>query len=83
MFSGGAFKCLGYGIGNYALYLGFNRHTALGIAIPYFQRLQREGESGRRKMNQITRYLTVAILILQSPAYLANLSATLPADALL
>ncbi|PKP35858.1 MAG: preprotein translocase subunit SecY [Bacteroidetes bacterium HGW-Bacteroidetes-15] len=53
----------------------------LGIAIPYFQRLQKEGESGRRKINQITRYLTVIILILQAPTYLANLHAQLPASA--
>jgi preprotein translocase subunit SecY len=53
----------------------------LGIAVPYFQRLQKEGESGRRKINQITRYLTVAILIFQSPAYLANLHYQLPATA--
>lgn len=53
----------------------------LGIAIPYFQRLQKEGESGRRKINQITRYLTVIILVLQAPTYLANLHAQLPASA--
>jgi preprotein translocase subunit SecY len=53
----------------------------LGIAIPYFQRLQREGESGRRKINQITRYLTVAILIMQAPAYLKNLQVQLPESA--
>jgi len=49
----------------------------MGIAVPYFQRLQKEGESGRNKINQITRYLTVIILVLQAPSYLANL----PADA--
>ncbi len=38
----------------------------LGIAVPYFQKLQREGESGRRKMNQYTRYLTIAILLVQA-----------------
>ena len=43
------------------------------IAVPYFQRLQKEGESGRTKMNQITRYLTVVILIFQGPAFLTNL----------
>ncbi len=53
----------------------------LGIAIPYFQRLQKEGESGRRKMNQITRYLTVIILVLQAPAYLTNLHYQLPESA--
>jgi preprotein translocase subunit SecY len=42
----------------------------LGIAVPAFQKLQREGESGRTKMNQYTRYLTVAILLFQGPAYI-------------
>ncbi len=50
----------------------------LGIVVPYFQRLQREGESGHRKMNQITRYLTIVVLCLQGPAYLANLHAQAP-----
>ena len=46
----------------------------LAIAIPYFQKLQKEGESGRRKINQYTRYLTVGILLMQAPAYLVNLN---------
>ncbi len=46
----------------------------LAIAVPYFQKLQKEGESGRRKINQWTRYLTIGILLLQAPAYLANLN---------
>jgi preprotein translocase subunit SecY len=46
----------------------------LAIAIPYFQKLQREGESGRRKINQYTRYLTLFILVLQAPTYLMNLN---------
>ena len=41
----------------------------LGIAVPYFQKLQKEGESGRQKMNQITRYLTLGITVLQAFAY--------------
>lgn len=53
----------------------------LGIVVPYFQKMQREGESGRRKMNQWTRYLTIIVLMLQGPAYLANLHNKLPADA--
>ncbi len=53
----------------------------LGIAIPYFQRLQREGESGRKKINQITRYLTVIITLLQAPSYLTNLTYQLPPSA--
>lgn len=82
MFSGGAFA-------NASIFaLGIMPYISasiviqlLGIAIPYFQRLQREGESGRRKINQITRYLTVAILILQAPAYLKNLQVQLPETA--
>ena len=48
----------------------------LAIAVPYFQKLQREGESGRRKINQYTRYLTICILVFQAPAYLVNLKMT-------
>ena len=44
----------------------------LGIAIPYFQKLQKEGESGRRKINQITRMLTIAIVGFQAPGYIAS-----------
>ena len=53
----------------------------LGIIVPYFQKLQKEGESGRRKINQWTRYLTIVVLLLQGPAYLVNLHHTLPAAA--
>jgi len=49
----------------------------LAIAIPYFQKLQREGESGRMKINQYTRYLTIIILLMQAPAYLVNLNVNL------
>ncbi|MBQ7211158.1 MAG: preprotein translocase subunit SecY [Muribaculaceae bacterium] len=45
----------------------------LGMVLPSFQKMQREGESGRQKLNQYTRYLTVIILLLQGPAYLVNL----------
>ena len=45
----------------------------LGMVLPSFQKMQREGESGRQKLNQYTRYLTVLILLLQGPAYLINL----------
>nr|WP_320118288.1 preprotein translocase subunit SecY [uncultured Marinifilum sp.] len=79
MFSGGAFA-------NASIFaLGIMPYISasiviqlMGIAVPYFQRLQREGESGRRKINQITRYLTVVILVLQAPGYLLNLHTTLP-----
>jgi len=82
MFSGGAFS-------NASIFaLGIMPYISasiviqlLGIAVPYFQRLQKEGESGRRKINQITRYLTVFILIFQAPAYLTNLHYQLPPSA--
>ncbi|HQG67145.1 MAG TPA: preprotein translocase subunit SecY [Paludibacteraceae bacterium] len=78
MFSGGAFA-------NASIFaLGIMPYISasiviqlLTIAVPYFQKMQREGESGRRKMNQITRYLTVGILLLQGPSYLINLSVQL------
>lgn len=50
----------------------------LGMAIPYFQKLQKEGESGRRKMNQITRYLTVVVTAFQAIAYNAYLTTSFP-----
>src|SRR6056297_788688 len=82
MFSGGAFA-------NASIFaLGIMPYISasivvqlLGIAVPYFQRLQREGESGRRKINQISRYLTLGILLLQGPAYIASLTYQLPPDA--
>lgn len=76
MFSGGAFSqasILALGIMPYI--------TAsiviqlLGMVLPSFQKMQREGESGRQKLNQYTRYLTVLILLMQAPAYLYNLQA--------
>jgi len=47
----------------------------MGIAVPYLQKLQKEGESGNKKRNQITRWLTILICIVQAPAYLYGLSA--------
>lgn len=41
----------------------------LGVAVPYFQKLQKDGESGRNKMNQITRFLTIAICLVQGIGY--------------
>ncbi|HCR89086.1 MAG TPA: preprotein translocase subunit SecY [Prolixibacteraceae bacterium] len=79
MFSGGAFA-------NASIFaLGIMPYISasiviqlMGIAVPYFQRLQKEGESGRRKINQITRYLTVVILIFQAPAFLTNIKLNMP-----
>ncbi len=50
----------------------------LGIAVPYFQKLQKEGESGRKKINQYTRILTVIVVLFQAPGYLINLRAQAP-----
>ena len=50
----------------------------LGIAVPYFQKLQKEGESGRKKINQYTRILTVIVVMFQAPGYLINLRAQAP-----
>jgi preprotein translocase subunit SecY len=55
----------------------------MGIAIPYLQKLQKDGESGRKKLNQITRWLTIGITLLQGPGYIYNLRQTIPHDAFL
>ena len=55
----------------------------LGMMVPAVQRLAKEGESGRRKMNQWTRFLTIGVLALQGPAYMANLYNQLPSAAFL
>jgi preprotein translocase subunit SecY len=55
----------------------------MGIAVPYLQKLQKEGESGRKKLNQITRWLTIAITLVQGPGYIYNLYRTLPGEAFL
>jgi preprotein translocase subunit SecY len=75
MFSGGAFSNASIVALGIMPYISASIVIQLlGIAVPYFQKLQREGESGRRKINQYTRYLTVAILLLQAPTYLVNLN---------
>lgn len=53
----------------------------MGIAVPYLQKLQKDGESGRKKINQITRWLTILITLVQAPGYIYNLNATLPKEA--
>ena len=50
----------------------------MGMVVPYFQKMQKEGESGRRKLNQWTRLLTIAVLVLQGPTYVANLYRQVP-----
>ena len=83
MFSGGAFANASvFALGIMPYITASIIVQLLGMAIPYFQRLQKEGESGRRKINQITRYLTVIIVGVQAPGYIANLRAQLPSEAI-
>ena len=88
MFSGGAFSHASIVALGIMPYISASIvMQLLGMAVPFFQKLQREGESGRRKINQYTRYMTLLVLVLQAPAYIANLNAqmgysgaSLPAD---
>ena len=82
MFSGGAF-------GNASIFaLGVMPYISasiivqlLGVFVPYFRKLQMEGESGRKKMNQLTRYLTILVLCIQGPAYMATIHNQIPGQA--
>ncbi len=83
MFSGGAFSHASiFALGIMPYISASIVVQLLGMAIPYFQKLQKEGESGRKKMNQITRYLTIIVTALQAPAYIANMISQLPAQAI-
>ena len=74
MFSGGAFSQASiFALGIMPYITASIVIQLLGMVLPQFQKLQREGESGHMKINQYTRYLTVLILLLQAPAYLFNL----------
>ena len=74
MFSGGAFSQASiFALGIMPYITASIVIQLCGMILPSFQKMQREGESGRQKMNQYTRYLTVLILFLQAPAYLINL----------
>ncbi|MBO7317599.1 MAG: preprotein translocase subunit SecY [Bacteroidales bacterium] len=74
MFSGGAFSNASiFALGIMPYITASIVIQLLGMVLPSFQKMQREGESGRMKLNQYTRYLTVLILMLQGPAYLVNL----------
>ena len=77
MFSGGAFSNASiFALGIMPYISASIVMQLLAIAVPYFQKMQREGESGRRKINQYTRYLTIAILVFQAPMYMINLKST-------
>ena len=74
MFSGGAFSNASiFALGIMPYITASILMQLLAVAVPYFQKMQREGESGRKKISAYTRYLTVAILAFQAPGYLINL----------
>ena len=74
MFSGGAFSNASiFALGIMPYISASIVMQLLAVAVPYFQKMQREGESGRKKISMYTRWLTVAILLFQSPSYLLNL----------
>ncbi|MDE5978471.1 MAG: preprotein translocase subunit SecY, partial [Muribaculaceae bacterium] len=76
MFSGGAFSQASiFALGIMPYITASIVIQLAGMVLPSFQKMQREGESGRQKLNQYTRYLTVLILLVQGPAYLYNLKA--------
>ena len=77
MFSGGAFSNASiFALGIMPYITASILMQLLAVAVPYFQKMQREGESGRKKISAYTRYLTVAILAFQGPGYLINLKMT-------
>lgn len=81
MFSGGAFANASvFALGIMPYISSSIVIQLLGMAIPYFQKLQKEGESGRKKITQITRVLTIFITAAQAPAYLKNLENQIGAD---
>ena len=74
MFSGGAFSNASiFALGIMPYISASIVMQLLAVAVPYFQKMQREGESGRKKISMYTRFLTVAILVFQAPSYLINL----------
>jgi len=84
MFSGGAFSNASvFALGIMPYISASIVVQLLGMAVPAVQKMQKEGESGRKKLNQYTRYLTVLITMGQAPSYIANLKMQLPTEAFL
>jgi preprotein translocase subunit SecY len=82
MFTGGSFsKASVFALGIMPYISASIVVQLMGIAIPYLQKLQKDGESGRKKINQITRWLTIGITLVQGPGYIYNLYRTLPSNA--
>src|SRR3990172_5932397 len=75
MFAGGAFSRASiFALGIMPYISASIAIQLLGMAVPYFQKLQKEGESGRKKINQLTRLLTIVITAAQGIGYVANLN---------
>ncbi len=79
MFAGGAFlRASVFGLGIMPYITASIIIQLLGMAVPYFQKLQRDGESGRKKINQFTRLLTIGVTAVQAPGYIASIKQTAP-----
>jgi preprotein translocase subunit SecY len=79
MFAGGAFlRASVFGLGIMPYITASIIIQLLGMAVPYFQKLQRDGESGRKKINQYTRLLTIGVTAVQAPGYIASIKSTAP-----
>ncbi|MBA2612964.1 MAG: preprotein translocase subunit SecY [Bacteroidetes bacterium] len=79
MFAGGAFlRASIFGLGIMPYITASIIIQLLGMAVPYFQKMQREGESGRKKINQYTRFLTIGVTAVQAPGYIASIKQSAP-----
>jgi preprotein translocase subunit SecY len=79
MFAGGAFlRASIFGLGIMPYITASIIIQLLGMAVPYFQKMQREGESGRKKINQFTRFLTIGVTAVQAPGYIASIKSSAP-----
>ena len=79
MFAGGAFlRASIFGLGIMPYITASIIIQLLGMAVPYFQKMQREGESGRKKINQYTRFLTIGVTAVQAPGYIGTIKASAP-----
>jgi len=84
IFAGGAFsRASVFGLGIMPYITASIIIQLLGMAVPYFQKLQKEGESGRKKINQYTRFLTIAVTAVQAPGYLATQVYNIPGAVLI
>jgi preprotein translocase subunit SecY len=79
MFAGGAFlRASVFGLGIMPYITSSIIIQLLGMAVPYFQKLQRDGESGRKRINQYTRLLTIGVTAVQAPGYIGSIMQTAP-----